>query len=148
MALSNICEAVVERLRLIPGFVQAPDTPPPALTEDRILLVYPRPGDTTPFAHSGSFGKVVYQARDSVIVEWHLRKAADQIALFLELGIPLLDSVRDTCWSEFARNRFGKTIDALYSVNTDHFGEMGWSTDFTWGFRVVLDVMHGNEVQA
>ncbi len=154
MALDEVRLAVVERLRLLPGIVQAPDEPTPGMPDDRMLFVYPRPGETTPFAHSGTFGKVVYQARDSMVIEWHYKIAADRIADFLIVGTPMLDSVRNAVWYEFRKDggKFYKTIDMLYSLNTDHFGEMGWGVPpndiFTWGFRLVLDFSHGIEVQA
>lgn len=148
MALANVCAAIVERLRLIPGVVQAPDAPPSQLVEDRMLIVYPMPGASTPMAHNGRDRQAVIQNRDNVIVEWHFKVAADQVAAFLGIATPLIDQIRDTIWSEFLRNRFGGTVDLLYAVNTDQFGEMGWGTDFTYGFRMNLDLLHGTSISA
>lgn len=154
MALTEVCSAITERLRLIPGIVQAVDGPPPQLGEDRMLIVYPLPGPSTPLAHRGGNGNPVIQNQDSIVVEWHVKMAYDQSIPFLAFGIPMLDAVRDTLWSEAARNGFGKTIIKLAAVNTDHFGGMGWgggqntNETPTLGFRLILDVTHGSEISA
>ena len=148
MALEQVIAAIHGRLALVPGVVQVPDAPPPQLADDRMLLVYPQPGASTPMQHGGRTGQAVMQHRDVIVVEWHLKAAMDQAAVFLALGVPLFDLVRDLLWSEYVRHQFNGTVTLLTAINTDHFGEMGWGSDPTWGFRLLLDVMHAAEITA
>lgn len=148
MALTEICAAITNELRSIPGVSQVPDAPPAQLGEDRMLVIYPQPGPSTPASHRGRSGNVVISNRDVIVVEWHLKRAADQTAEFLQLGVPLLDLMRTTLWRAFNPGRFGGTVEGLYSIDTDHFGELGWGSDHTWGFRLMLDLSHSADVGA
>lgn len=149
MALTEICDAITVRLREIPGVLQVPDSPPPQLPDDRMLVVYPQPGSSTPMQHGGRGGQVVIQSRDVIVVEWHLLEPLDRVDRFLALGVPLLDTMRDSLWSTFLRNRFDQTVVQLHAVDTNQFGEMRWGSEPKhWGFRLTLDVTHAAEVSA
>lgn len=144
MALSDVCAAIGERLRLIPGIGQLTDGPPPQLVEDRTLAVYPSPGTSTPKNHTGKHGMVVFENRDNIVVQWQMKIALDQTLAFVAAATPMLDAVRDALWSEFMRSRFGGTVIGLLSIETVVFGEMGWPEP-SMGFGLMLDVVHGAE---
>lgn len=148
MALSAVVAAITTSLRAVPGAITVPETPPPQLPYDRMILVYPHPGGSLPFQHGGRGGQAVVAYRDEIVVEWHLKVASDQIDAFLAISTPLLDEVRDRLWSDFVRTRFDGTVVALHGVNTDTYGEMGWSSEFTYGFRLILDITHAAELTA
>lgn len=148
MALAEVCLAMAQRLRLLPGFDAVPDEPMPMLPDDRMLLIYPNVGASTPRAHAGSTGKALIEYRDTVIVEAHLKIATDEIEAGIRWATPMLDRVRDGIWSEATRNKFGGTITQLFSITTTDYGELGWGDQPTFGFRLAVEVSHHSEVSA
>lgn len=149
MALSEIRREVIATLRTVPGIAGAPETVPPQIGEERLLIVYPIPGTTAPAAHSGraNAGPVI-ECTDAIVAELHLKISQSEIGEAIEILTPLVDLMRDAIWSEFARSRFGGTATRLASVDVESFGELGWGADFTFGARFVLEVVHHFQANA
>jgi hypothetical protein len=126
VALDAVNAAITARLRMIPGITQGPDAPPAQLADDRMLIVYPRPGISSPFSHGGKHGQAVVKNEDFVIVEWHLKGGMDQAQAFIDTGTPMFVAVREAIWSEFLRNNFDGTVTLLGPITTEDFGQMGW----------------------
>lgn len=146
--LTDVCQAMINRLRLVPGIGQAPDFPPAQLSADRTLLVYPIPGSSTPAQHSGRGGAPVYQNADTVVVEWHLKIQADHLEQGVEESTRMTDALRDAIWSEFLRNRFGNTVIGITSIDTQMIHDLVWNREHSFGVRLTVSLTHLTEIAA
>lgn len=135
MGLSSKQAAIVAALRSI-GIdgMDVPDHPRPQLQAKRTAWAYPLPGDSAVQTHSGGF-----QNLDEILVEYHHKLAADQIAEFLAEGAERIDQFRQALW--LASNQ----ALAIRSINTTRWGSLGWGTDHSYGFRLSVAMIDWGE---
>lgn len=114
-----------------------PDAPPNQLGGSPMFVIYPQPGDSAWDAHDRS-GKAIYRSDDVVVIEYHLKQS--DLARATLAATPMVDAVRKALMTEFKETRFHDTIDQLSGVRFQHFGEMQWGSDKTFGFALLVDV--------
>ncbi len=145
MALDTVRQAIMDSMGDIDG-VTVPD-PVPAQLDDKSVIVYPRPGNTTAVMHRGSSGGIVVEARDAFIVEYHRRIPAEHFGSVLGDVTAMVQTIRDAIWGEFTPSggHFGGTVSILHGVGTDHLGTLGWN-EWTFGCRLTIDLSHYSEI--
>ena len=147
--LVDLVAAITDVLRTIPGVVGVPDAPPAQLGDDRMLIVYPQPENSSPSQHGGRAGTgPVIQHGTPIVVEWHLKKQTDLIAEIVPEITAMWDAMQEALWGAFARNRFAGTAVGMNAIGTETFGELGWGSDQTFGIRLVLNVTIAAELAA
>ena len=145
MSLSAVLAAFHTVLSAVPGPDRFPVNPPAMLSDNRMVLIYPQPGPSAPYLQAGRSGFPVYRHEETIIVEFHLRIAEDRIDEAIPESTELLDLVRQAIWTRQAIDQYGGVIDGITRIDTLQFGELGWGSDFTFGFRLGIELTHTDE---
>lgn len=140
MGLVAVTAAFRDVLARVTGIGTVAAGVPPMLADDRTAIVYAVPGDAVAMANAGRAGRPVYRAEDQIVIEWHVKIAKDDVTRGDEAALPVLDAVRGAVWAQPKDGMFAGTVTLLTNVATEHYGDMGYGSDNTFGFRLLVSV--------
>ena len=145
MAIASVRQALINRLRLLPNIDNAPDYPTPNLADGRTLFVYAVPGSSSIQAHTGSHRGLPFRNLDRFIIEYHCKIQPDRLADGIQITEEMCDLMRFDLWSAFNEDRFNGTAISIGSIDTNAYGDLGWGSDTSFGFRLSIEIGHADE---
>jgi hypothetical protein len=146
MGLQSVLDAVRDRCSRLPGLDQVTTQPPAQLPDNRMIVITPVPGISSPSAHTGEQGHPLIAYPDKIIVEAHYKIAGDQIGPAIDWAMPMLESVISTLWAAYYLDRLSGSVTLLNAIDVQRFGGIGWGADQTFGFIAVMDILRLEEI--
>lgn len=146
MAIDAVRLAIMAALGDVPG-VTVPADPIPNQIEDKTIVVYPRPGSSTPGLHRAKNGGIVINARDTMVIEYHRVVPIQAVGSVWGDVTEMTETLRMAVWAQMVpgAGKFDGTVDQIHAVTTIHMGGLGWN-EFTAGVRLGVDLTHSSIV--
>lgn len=149
-AISNIADVV----RLTPGVVFTPATPPDQLADFQLpaVLIYPLRGDGELHTYSGGNGLPVERRHVTLALDLHVEYATAALETATVLAISAHEPLSARLWRGFLDTRFGDTVMQIGTDTTPpirwSFVTMHWGGTETIGFRYELDLTVMEDIPA
>lgn len=144
MALSDAVREITADLRMMPGVLSVPGTPPDDLNEWPALIVYPQPGQAVPDAHATEAGNPTFRTTDDLIVRWMSMDA--DLPRSIERATTALDSMREALFAGFRRDRFNGSVTRLLSVTGGTFDLSDWGSDRPFLVELIVQIELHEEI--
>lgn len=150
LATRNIAGVV----RLTPGVVFTPETPPDQLTAFELpaVLIYPLRGDGELHTYSGGNGLPVERRHVTLGMDLHVEYETTALDEATVLAISANEPLSSRIWRGFLNDRFGGTVMQLGTETTPpirwSFVTMNWGGTETIGFRYEIDLTVMEDIPA
>lgn len=154
-ALEAVVAAVTTELRLLPGLVATPDSPPEQLSVFPALVIYPSSGFWRTGSAYGPRERAMRWGTHTLSIRLHIERS--NLATDVAQALPYGELIADALLRGFARDRFGGTVVALGDPVTlkssggsaplrYEFGPDSWGGIDTLAWKVALDVSVEEEI--
>jgi hypothetical protein len=144
--MESAIHAIADVVRLTPGVVFTPYTPPDQFTEFQLpaILIYPLRGqDELGTAHGGN-GLPVVQRRHTLQMDLHVQYQDTALETASMLALSVNEPLSKRIWRGFLNDRFNGTVMLLGAEDTPplrwEFVSMNWGGTATIGFRYEVDM--------
>lgn len=111
-----------------------------------VMIVYAIAGESTPVQHRGRNGRPVHANADNIIIEWHEQPA--DVMYFADQVSERLDLIRNGIWFAMDVDRIGGEVTSITRIRTESIGKLDWGSDETYGFRLIVELVHQREAKA
>lgn len=146
MSLSAAIAAIAAEVRLTPGVVFTPDTPPDQLADFQLpgILIYPLRGEGELHTAHGGNGLPVERRRVTLQLDLHIEYEDAALEAATVLALSTNEPLSKRLWRGFLLDRFNGTVMLLGTETTPpirwEFVTMNWGGTQTIGFRYELDL--------
>jgi len=146
MSLSAAIAAIASAVRMTPGVVYTPDSPPDQLSDFEFpaVIIFPLRGDHNLATAYGGNGLPVESKHVTLRMDLHVRQYTEDLDDLVVIAVAANELLSKKVWRAFLDNRLNNQVMQMGTENTAPirwtFGTMSWGGQDTIGFTYELDI--------